>query len=82
MLGSMFHSMLLLNLNEFNPFFTVFVLGSWMRSFILRLSSAGLLSKISHRKEGFLRLGICRPLKAKFVDFYLIIPLPQSVSMR
>ena len=34
---SVFHNMLPLNLNEFSPYLTVFVLGSWTRSFVLRL---------------------------------------------
>ena len=37
MLGSVFHNILPLNFCEFNPHLTVFVLGSWTRSFILRL---------------------------------------------
>ena len=31
----MFHSMLPLNLSEFNPYFTVFVFGSWTKGAVL-----------------------------------------------
>ena len=53
MSGSVFHSILPLNLSEFNALFTVLLLGSWTSSFFLRLKFVGLRSKRSHRKEGF-----------------------------
>ena len=52
----MFHSMLPLNFSEFNAYLTVFVLGSWTRSFILIVLLVGLRSKRSHRKEGYLKV--------------------------
>ena len=73
MSGIVLHSILPLNFSEFNPYLTAFVLASWTTSSILRLYFVGLRSKIFQGKEGFLRLGFCRPPKAKLVDFYYVL---------
>jgi len=41
MSGNVFHSMLPLNLSEFNPYLTVLVLGSWTRSFFFKIVICG-----------------------------------------
>ena len=38
---SVFHNMLPLNLNEFSPYLTVFVPGSWTRSFYSKIGICG-----------------------------------------